>query len=298
MSASTTSKVFIGSIPHTVSEEQLRSEVSQYGSVTQLFYMQDQVQQNRGWAFVTYSGREEAIRCINAVDSKLQFPGSTRPVEARFANQKPTTLSSPTFPTPTPNNSLPMKQPSPWQQYFTAEGHPYYYNAITAQTQWERPAEMDSSAVQAIGVPPYNRMAIAASMGGGGGGSTSFGPPGSNLFVFHLPSDWNDIDLVQHFQHFGNILSARIQRDTNGRNRGFGFVSFDNTQSSINAIRGMNGFSVGGKYLKVQLKKGEEHFLPPDALMPVAGGPQGPPFAMSAAGGGGMPQAPLRYAPY
>eukprot|EP00922_Rhytidocystis_sp_ex-Travisia-forbesii_P010670 GHVS01015628.1.p1 GENE.GHVS01015628.1~~GHVS01015628.1.p1 ORF type:complete len:259 (+),score=40.36 GHVS01015628.1:223-999(+) len=258
--------------------------------------MQDQVQQNRGWAFVTYSGREEAIRCINAVDSKLQFPGSTRPVEARFANQKPTTLSSPAFPPPS-NNTVPMKQPSPWQQYFTAEGHPYYYNAITAQTQWERPAEMDSVSVPPG--PPYNRMAIAASMGGGGGGSTSFGPPGSNLFVFHLPSDWNDIDLVQHFQHFGNILSARIQRDTNGRNRGFGFVSFDNTQSSINAIRGMNGFSVGGKYLKVQLKKGEEHFLPPDALMPVPGGPQGPPFAMAAAGGGGgMPQPPLRYAPY
>eukprot|EP00922_Rhytidocystis_sp_ex-Travisia-forbesii_P010684 GHVS01015643.1.p1 GENE.GHVS01015643.1~~GHVS01015643.1.p1 ORF type:complete len:295 (+),score=52.03 GHVS01015643.1:61-945(+) len=294
MSASTTSKVFIGSIPHTVSEEQLRSEVSQYGSVTQLFYMVDQVQQNRGWAFVTYSGREEAIRCINAVDSKLQFPGSTRPVEARFANQKPTTLSSPgSFPPP----NVPMKQPSPWQQYFTAEGHPYYYNAITAQTQWERPPEMDAPVPP---VPPYSRMG-AASMGAGAaaGGSTSFGPPGSNLFVFHLPSDWNDIDLVQHFQHFGNILSARIQRaDTNGRNRGFGFVSFDNTQSSINAIRGMNGFSVAGKYLKVQLKKGEEHFLPPDALMPPAGGPQAPPFGMAAAGAGGMPPQPLRYAPY
>eukprot|EP00922_Rhytidocystis_sp_ex-Travisia-forbesii_P010674 GHVS01015632.1.p1 GENE.GHVS01015632.1~~GHVS01015632.1.p1 ORF type:complete len:314 (+),score=49.28 GHVS01015632.1:64-942(+) len=292
MSASTTSKVFIGSIPHTVSEEQLRSEVSQYGSVTQLFYMQDQVQQNRGWAFVTYSGREEAIRCINAVDSKLQFPGSTRPVEARFANQKPTTLAGPTFPPP----SVPMKQPSPWQQYFTAEGHPYYYNAITAQTQWERPPEMDAPVPP---VPPYNRMAPAGgSMAAGGAASTSFGPPGSNLFVFHLPSDWNDIDLVQHFQHFGNILSARIQRDTNGRNRGFGFVSFDNTQSSINAIRGMNGFSVAGKYLKVQLKKGEEHFLPPDALMPPAGGPQGPPFGMAAVGAAGMAQPPLRYAPY
>eukprot|EP00921_Rhytidocystis_pertsovi_P010998 GHVQ01017715.1.p2 GENE.GHVQ01017715.1~~GHVQ01017715.1.p2 ORF type:complete len:278 (+),score=29.82 GHVQ01017715.1:943-1776(+) len=271
------------------SQESLRSEVSQYGSVTQLFYMQDQVQQGRGWAFVTYQTRDEAVRCINAVDSKLQFPGATRPVEARFANQKPPTGGAPTpFQQPTQQ----IKPPSPWQQYFTAEGHPYYYNAMNAQTQWERPPELDAP------VPPvgqFPRMGGMAAIQAGTNGGTSFGPPGSNLFVFHLPSDWNDMDLIQHFQHFGNILSARIQRDTNGRNRGFGFVSFDNVQSSINAIRGMNGFSVGGKYLKVQLKKGEEHFLPPDIL---ANATQAPPFGMAAAGAAMPPSGPVRYAPY
>lgn len=54
---------------------------------------------------------------------------------------------------------------------------------------------------------------------------------GSNVFVFNLPNDWNDLDLIQHFQHFGNILSSRILRDVQGNSRGFGFVSFDNPQS-------------------------------------------------------------------
>lgn len=45
---------------------------------------------------------------------------------------------------------------------------------------------------------------------------------------------------------------------------GFGFVSYDNPASAIAAIRAMNGYAVCGKFLKVQLKKGEEHLLPPD----------------------------------
>ena len=40
-----------------------------------------------------------------------------------------------------------------------------------------------------------------------------------------------------------------------GRSRGFGFVSYDNPQSALAAVKSMNGFSVLGKRLKVQLKK-------------------------------------------
>lgn len=44
---------------------------------------------------------------------------------------------------------------------------------------------------------------------------------------------------------------------TTGRSRGFGFVSYDNPKSALDAIRHMNGFQVLGKRLKVQLKKGD-----------------------------------------
>lgn len=288
MSAATTTKIFIGSIPHSVTEEQLRNEVSQHGRITELFYMQDQVQQNRGWAFVTYSTRDEAIRAINAVDTKLIFPGGDRAVEARFANQKPASLVNTVF-----QKMNPKAPPSAWQQFFTPEGHPYYYNSITFQTQWERPPELDMMQVGATTVMTVPGMTRNAS-------STSFGPPGGNLFIFHIPSDWNDIDLVQHFQHFGSILSARIQRDKEGRNRGFGFISFDNPQSATNAIRGMNGFCVSGKFLKVQLKKGEEQFnqqamqQQTAGCMPMGSGGTAAPFM-----GIHAPNNPsLRYTPY
>lgn len=87
--------------------------------------------------------------------------------------------------------------------------------------------------------------------------------PGSTIFVFHLPNDWDDEKLKQHFSHYGRIISATVQRDSKGQSRGYGFVSFEHQQLAINSISGMNGFAVGNKRLKVSLKKGEENrFLP------------------------------------
>merc|ERR1711934_1155742 len=82
------------------------------------------------------------------------------------------------------------------------------------------------------------------------------GPPGCNLFILHLPDFWMDADLMMNFAPFGNILSAKVFVDRNtGMSRGFGFVSYDNTESARAAIAGMNGFQVGVKKLSVQFKK-------------------------------------------
>eukprot|EP01068_Selenidium_serpulae_P007227 Selendium_serpulae@DN4651_c0_g1_i1.p1 len=92
--------------------------------------------------------------------------------------------------------------------------------------------------------------------------------PGCTVFVFHLPSDWNETTFRQHFSHYGKIVNVTIQRDAQGKNRGFGFISFDKPQSAMNAIAGMNGFSVGQKRLKVAWKDGEERFFQPYASVP------------------------------
>ncbi|EUD68697.1 hypothetical protein C922_01097 [Plasmodium inui San Antonio 1] len=90
--------------------------------------------------------------------------------------------------------------------------------------------------------------------------------PGCTIFVFYLPNDWSDKDLKRHFSHYGNILGATIKRETNGKSRGYGFINFENQQSAINAVAGMNGFNAGNKYLKVSIKKGEEQYLTPQYL--------------------------------
>ena len=48
-----------------------------------------------------------------------------------------------------------------------------------------------------------------------------------------------------------------MQRDAYGRSRGYGFISYDSADSAQGAIRGMDGAAVGGKRLKVSIKKGD-----------------------------------------
>ncbi len=71
------------------------------------------------------------------------------------------------------------------------------------------------------------------------------GPEGANLFIFHIPNHFTNLDMYHLFCPYGNLLSVRImvEKDT-GRSRGFGFVSYDAPEAAAMAIKELNGFVV------------------------------------------------------
>jgi splicing factor 3B subunit 4 len=65
---------------------------------------------------------------------------------------------------------------------------------------------------------------------------------GANIFIGNLDPEVDEKMLQETFGTFGNIVAVRIQRDnTSGKHHRFGFISYDNFESSDNAIQAMNG---------------------------------------------------------
>jgi|SRR5687767_3495561 RNA recognition motif-containing protein len=78
-----------------------------------------------------------------------------------------------------------------------------------------------------------------------------------NLFVAGLPYDLDDDELMEIFEKFGAVNSAKVAMDKEtGKSRGFGFVDMKNDAEAKDAIENLNDISLGKKPLVV--KQAEE----------------------------------------
>lgn len=73
------------------------------------------------------------------------------------------------------------------------------------------------------------------------------------LFVAGLPYDLYDDELMEIFEKFGTIASAKVTMDKEtGKSRGFGFVDMPNDEEAKEAIEHLNDISLGKKPLVVK----------------------------------------------
>ncbi|XP_049297074.1 CUGBP Elav-like family member 4 isoform X11 [Anopheles maculipalpis] len=173
--------------------------------------------------------------------------GSGQPVNGAIPS-----LPSPTMPTFNMAAQTPNGQPAGSEAVYTngipqTYPGPLYVDALHLSIPAQGLPNGDAALPHAAypGIQPYPGVGCSIS-----------GPEGCNLFIYHLPQEFGDGELMQMFMPFGTVISSKvfIDRATN-QSKCFGFVSFDNPASAQAAIQAMNGFQIGMKRLKVQLKR-------------------------------------------
>jgi len=81
----------------------------------------------------------------------------------------------------------------------------------------------------------------------------------NKIYVGNLPYSIDDQNLVQNFSEYGGVTSAKVMTDRDtGRSKGFGFVEMTTAEEAQAAIAGLNGMSVGGRTIVVNLSRPKE----------------------------------------
>lgn len=78
----------------------------------------------------------------------------------------------------------------------------------------------------------------------------------NKLFIGSLSWDTDDRGLREAFEQYGEVTDAKVitERDT-GRSRGFGFVTFASADSARDAVDGMNGQTLDGRTIAVDIAR-------------------------------------------
>ncbi len=80
------SNLFVGNLPHSINNDQLRELFEAYGSVTSARVIMDKVtQRSKGFGFVEMGSETEAKAAIEGLDSKEV---SGRPIAVKVANPR------------------------------------------------------------------------------------------------------------------------------------------------------------------------------------------------------------------
>ncbi|KAL0802582.1 hypothetical protein Bca101_057758 [Brassica carinata] len=236
-----TTSLYVGDLDANVTDSQLFEAFSQMGQVVSVRVCRDlATRRSLGYGYVNFTSRQDAARAIQELN---YIPLNGKPVRVMYSRRDPSVRRSGAG-----NIFIKIAVDSSGQS--KGYGFVQYETEESAQKAMAQLNGMLLNDKQ-VYVGPFLRRQERD--------STANIPRFTNVYVKNLAESTTDDDLKNIFGEFGNITSAVVMKDGDGKSKGFGFVNFDNADDAAKAVEALNGKTFDDKewYVGRAQKKNE-----------------------------------------
>ncbi|EER00873.1 ribonucleoprotein, putative [Perkinsus marinus ATCC 50983] len=81
-------KLFVGNVPPSTSDDELKQIFDEYGNVTEAYSLESKRASGNKAAFVRFSKKSDALKAIDALNDKYTFPGEPHPITVKCADTR------------------------------------------------------------------------------------------------------------------------------------------------------------------------------------------------------------------
>ncbi|XP_044719179.1 RNA recognition motif domain-containing protein [Hirsutella rhossiliensis] len=235
MSAANSASLYVGELDPSVTEAMLFELFSQIGAVASIRVCRDAVtRRSLGYAYVNYNATPDGEKALEELNYTL-IKG--RPCRIMWSQRDPALRKTGQGNVFIKNLDVAIDNKA-LHDTFAAFGN--ILSCKVAQDEHGNSKgygfvhyETDEAAQQAI--KHVNEM------------KANF----TNVYVKNIHSDATDEEFRELFEQYGDITSASLARDQEGKSRGFGFVNFTTHESAAKAVDELHGRDLRGQDLYV-----------------------------------------------
>uniref|UniRef100_A0A7C9A5L2 Polyadenylate-binding protein n=2 Tax=Opuntia streptacantha TaxID=393608 RepID=A0A7C9A5L2_OPUST len=261
-----TTSLYVGDLDLNVTDSQLYDLFNQVGQVVSVRVCRDlTTRRSLGYGYVNYGSPQDAARAIDMLNFT---PLNNKPIRIMYSHRDPSIRKSgagnifiknldkaidnkalhETF--STFGNILSCKVATDASGQSKGYGFVQYDNDESAQKAIEKLNGMLLNDKQVYVGPFLRRQERENAID-----KTRF----TNVYVKNLAESTTDEDLKNIFGQYGQITSAVVMRDIDGKSKCFGFVNFENADDAAKAVEALNGQKFDDKewYVGKAQKKAE-----------------------------------------